>query len=62
MSDPKSPHIQTRSDPPWGVYQRENFWKLNDGQVPPFNTRESSMHLTGWIEYFTEEGLRLMTY
>lgn len=40
MSDPSSPYIKTRDGPSWGLYQRENFWKLNDGQVPPFNTRE----------------------
>lgn len=40
MSDPNSPHIKKRDTPSWGLYQRENFWKLNDGQVPPFNTRK----------------------
>ena len=40
MSDPKAPNIDNRDTPAWGLYQRENFWKPNDGQVPPFNTGE----------------------
>ena len=38
MSDPANPNIQKRSTPQWALYQRENFWKLNDGETPPFNT------------------------
>ncbi|KAJ5703732.1 hypothetical protein N7493_010870 [Penicillium malachiteum] len=38
MSDPTNPHIETRTTPQWGLYQRENFWKPNEGQTPPFNT------------------------
>ncbi|RMJ26037.1 L-lactate dehydrogenase [Aspergillus sp. HF37] len=38
MSDPANPNIQKRSTPQWALYQRENFWKLNDGGLPPFNT------------------------
>jgi hypothetical protein len=38
MSDPSNPNIQKRSTPQWALYQRENFWKANDGEVPPFNT------------------------
>jgi hypothetical protein len=40
MSDPISPHIKARNDSSWGLYQRDNFWKLNDGEVPLFNTRQ----------------------
>lgn len=36
--DPKNPNRDSRSSPQYGLYQRENFWKSNDGQVPPFNT------------------------
>ncbi|KUI72580.1 putative lactate 2-monooxygenase PB1A11.03 [Cytospora mali] len=43
MSDPNSPHIKTRDGPSWGLYQREKFWKLNDGQVPPFNTHPAQL-------------------
>ena len=43
MSDPNSPHIKKRDTPSWALYQRENFWKLNDGQVPPFNTRKATV-------------------
>ncbi|EFQ36713.1 FMN-dependent dehydrogenase [Colletotrichum graminicola M1.001] len=38
MSDSNSPHIKNRDTPSWGLCQRENFWKLNDGQVPQFST------------------------
>ena len=38
MSDPENPDISKRSTPQWSLYQRENFWKTNEGEVPPFNT------------------------
>ncbi|KAJ5113399.1 hypothetical protein N7456_001933 [Penicillium angulare] len=38
MSDPTNPHIKERTTPQWGLYQRENFWKPNDGKIAPFNT------------------------
>lgn len=44
MSDAKSPHIQNRDTPQWGLFQRDLFWKLNEGEVPQFNTRESFPH------------------
>ncbi|KAJ5373379.1 hypothetical protein N7517_005385 [Penicillium concentricum] len=34
MSDPTNPHIKDRSTPQWGLYQRENFWKQNEGTTP----------------------------
>ena len=37
--DANNPNIEKRSTPQWALYQRQNFWKANDGQVPPFNTR-----------------------
>ena len=40
MSDPNNPNIDQRSTPQWSLYQRENFWKPNTGEVPPFNTGE----------------------
>jgi hypothetical protein len=36
--DPKSPNQGQRSTPEWARYQRENFWKLNTGEFPLFNT------------------------
>lgn len=39
MSDPSSPHIKNRDTPQWSLYQRDSFWKVNDGNTPPFNTR-----------------------
>ncbi|OJJ44731.1 hypothetical protein ASPZODRAFT_71347 [Penicilliopsis zonata CBS 506.65] len=38
MSDPDNPSICQRSTPQWSLYQRENFWKANEGEAPPFNT------------------------
>ncbi|PWY93713.1 L-lactate dehydrogenase [Aspergillus sclerotioniger CBS 115572] len=38
MSDPTNPNIANRTTPQWALYQRENFWKINDGQTAPFNT------------------------
>lgn len=49
--DANNPNIEKRSTPQWALYQRQNFWKVNDGQVPPFNTRMllllSMLHDTG---------------
>ncbi|CAI0642051.1 unnamed protein product [Colletotrichum noveboracense] len=52
MSDPNSPHIKNRDTPSWGLYQRENFWKLNDDEVPLFNTRLSHTHLANRQAFF----------
>ncbi|MCJ1279728.1 hypothetical protein MMC21_007552 [Puttea exsequens] len=38
MSDPKNPNIEKRSTPQYALYQRENFWKTNEREVPLFNT------------------------
>ncbi|KAJ5725778.1 uncharacterized protein N7483_007135 [Penicillium malachiteum] len=40
MSDPTNPHIENRTTPQWALYQRENFWKPNEGQTPQFNTEQ----------------------
>jgi hypothetical protein len=42
MSDPKAPNIKSRDTPAWGLYQRENFWKPNEGEVVPFDTGKLS--------------------
>ncbi|KAF6815329.1 FMN-dependent dehydrogenase [Colletotrichum sojae] len=65
MSDPKSPHIKNRDTPSWGLYQRENFWKLNDDEVPLFNTHPDKLEklakqkLTqnGWFYASSNAGL-----
>ncbi|CRK24986.1 putative lactate 2-monooxygenase PB1A11.03 like protein [Verticillium longisporum] len=65
MSDPNSPHIKHRDTPPWGLYQRENFWKPNEGQVPLFNTHPDKLEqlakekLTqnGWFYASSNAGL-----
>ncbi|KAH7147564.1 FMN-dependent dehydrogenase [Fusarium sp. MPI-SDFR-AT-0072] len=65
MSDPRSPHLKKRDSPPWGLYQRENFWTLNDGEVPPFNTHPDKLEevakkkLTenGWLYASSNAGL-----
>jgi hypothetical protein len=36
--DPKAPNAKSRTTPQYAMYQRENFWKANDGEVPLFNT------------------------
>jgi hypothetical protein len=36
--DPKAPNAKVRTTPQYAMYQRENFWKVNDGEVPLFNT------------------------
>ena len=41
--DPKNPNRESRSTPQYALYQRENFWKSNDGQVPPFNTEPGEL-------------------
>jgi len=38
MSDPINPNLSIRSTPQWGQYQRESFWKTNEGVAPLFNT------------------------
>ncbi|KAJ4128159.1 hypothetical protein NW768_008444 [Fusarium equiseti] len=65
MSDPRSSHLKKRDTPPWGLYQRENFWKLNTGEVPPFNTHPDKLEelakkkLTenGWLYASSNAGL-----
>nr|POE94275.1 putative lactate 2-monooxygenase pb1a11.03 [Quercus suber] len=36
--DTKNPNKDHRTTPEWAEYQRENFWRSNEGQVPVFNT------------------------
>ncbi|KAB8346213.1 hypothetical protein FH972_023258 [Carpinus fangiana] len=36
--DSDNPNQTGRNTPEFAEYQRENFWKSNDGQVPPFDT------------------------
>lgn len=36
--DTKNANKKFRTTPEYAEYQRENFWKSNDGQVPIFNT------------------------
>ncbi|KAI9801280.1 MAG: hypothetical protein M1833_002850 [Piccolia ochrophora] len=38
MSDPSNPNRTQRSTQQWALYQRDNFWKVNEGAVPLFNT------------------------
>ncbi|KAL4938989.1 hypothetical protein BDV06DRAFT_225434 [Aspergillus oleicola] len=65
MSDPNNPNIQNRTTPQWALYQRENFWKLNEGKTAPFNTDpiklEQKAHETlskgGWLYASSNAGL-----
>jgi len=36
--DPVNPNQKARTTPQYALYQRDNFWKSNDGEVPVFNT------------------------
>ncbi|KAF2083841.1 FMN-dependent alpha-hydroxy acid dehydrogenase [Saccharata proteae CBS 121410] len=36
--DAKAPNKGLQTTPEYALYQRENFWKSNEGEVPPFNT------------------------
>jgi len=41
--DPNNPNKDKRTTPQFGIYQRDNFWKPNDGQFPPFNTEPGKL-------------------
>lgn len=36
--DPDAPNQKQRTTPEWAQYQRKNFWIVNEGGVPPFDT------------------------
>lgn len=65
MSDAKSPHIQNRDTPQWGLFQRDLFWKLNEGEVPQFNTHpdkleelaQKKLSQNGWLYASSNAGL-----
>lgn len=35
---PENPNGKFRKTPQYALYQRENFWKPNEGEVPLFDT------------------------
>ncbi|RYN42421.1 hypothetical protein AA0112_g1593 [Alternaria arborescens] len=41
--DPVNPNQKVRSTPQYALYQRENFWKSNEGKVPLFNTEPGKL-------------------
>ncbi|KAJ6108077.1 FMN-linked oxidoreductase [Penicillium sp. IBT 18751x] len=47
MSDPTNPNIKNRNTPQSGLYQRENFQKVNQGQIPLFDTGEPPFAIRG---------------
>jgi hypothetical protein len=47
--DPENPNLKSRTTPQYALYQRQNFWKTNDGEVPLFNTGTPSPHLRSSI-------------
>ncbi|PCG94311.1 hypothetical protein PENOC_083370 [Penicillium occitanis (nom. inval.)] len=65
MSDPTNPNIEKRSTPQWALYQREQFWKVNNGATPPFNTHPKALEakakeklsLGGWYYASSNAGL-----
>jgi len=44
--DTKNTNSKTRSTPEYAQYQRENFWRSNDGEVVPFNTGNMSNRIS----------------
>ncbi|KAF2872385.1 FMN-dependent dehydrogenase [Massariosphaeria phaeospora] len=38
-----NPNRTLRTTPQFALYQRENFWKSNNGEVPPFNTEPAAL-------------------
>jgi hypothetical protein len=36
--DPENPNRKNRTTPQYALYQRKNFWKSNEGEVPLFDT------------------------
>jgi len=65
MSDPNNPNIKIRSTPQWGLYQRENFWRINEGDPAPFNTdprelerkAKEKLSSAGWFYASSNAGL-----
>ncbi|KAH3970078.1 hypothetical protein HBH51_119810 [Parastagonospora nodorum] len=55
--DPNNPNRKIRKTPQYALYQRENFWKTNNGQVPLFNTdpahletlAKAALTQNGWL-------------
>ncbi|MCJ1392226.1 hypothetical protein MMC18_005093 [Xylographa bjoerkii] len=41
--DADNPNRKNRDTPQWALYQRENFWKINDGEKPLFNTEPGKL-------------------
>lgn len=65
MSDPQNPNIGSRSTPQWGLYQRENFWKANEGEIPLFSTvpenleklAKERLSQNGWLYVSSNAGV-----
>ncbi|KAJ5176299.1 uncharacterized protein N7482_002176 [Penicillium canariense] len=65
MSDANNPHVKERTTPQWALYQRENFWKPNEGQAPLFNTdphklearAKEKLNEAGWYYASSNAGL-----
>ncbi|KAF1988084.1 FMN-dependent alpha-hydroxy acid dehydrogenase [Aulographum hederae CBS 113979] len=63
--DPNAPNGKNRSTPQYALYQRENFWKSNTGEVPPFNTdpakleelAKTKLSQGGWLYASSNAGL-----
>lgn len=41
--DTNNPNRKNRTTPQFALYQRENFWKSNEGQNPLFNTEPGKL-------------------
>jgi hypothetical protein len=45
--DPENPNRKTRKTPQYALYQRQNFWKSNEGEMPLFDTGKATLPLFG---------------
>jgi hypothetical protein len=53
---PENPNSKIRQTPQYALYQRESFWKSNDGETPLFNT---GMYTTSHNMPFTRRSVKL---
>lgn len=57
--------LSPKNTPQWGLYQREQFWKDNEGEVPPFSTdpgdledlAQRALTIGGWYYASSNAGL-----
>ncbi|KAH7125185.1 FMN-dependent dehydrogenase [Dendryphion nanum] len=55
MSDPQNPNRSSRTTPQYALYQRDSFWKTNNGETPLFNTEPGKLEALAQTK-LTENG------